>query len=250
MNRPRRHAVRPFAALAPNARWPLLAAVVAALLGGPVRADDEADAAEQRRQAIESAHQQAMRDCNARFVSSACLDAAAVQRRDALAEWRRQRALRDEERRRRRAADRLQSVERKNRETEARGLLAWPGPSVPARAARATASAPSTVDGAARAAIPLEAPPSRASRPAAAASAASGRSRPNGSDGRIDADADSRAAEFRRREQAAEAHRRAVQQRNAAQDARRAPGAGLPLPKDGSAADPQRPDPPGAGGIR
>ncbi len=245
MNLPRRPTERVAAAPGSGARWALLAALVAAALSAPARADDGTDAAEQRRLAIESAYQQASRDCKARFVSSACLDAAAVQRRDALAEWRRQRALRDDERRRLRAADRLQAVERKAREAEARRLMASPD----SAGRRLDASAPRSAPSASRAAIaPAATPPTTAGLPAAAASAASGRRRPERADGpQSRVEVARRVEAFRRREQAAQAHRQAVEQRNAARDARQPPAAGLPVPDAGAAADPPPPDRAGAG---
>ncbi len=172
-----------------------------------------------QRPAAETVYRQALHDCASQFQSSRCVEVAQAQRREALAEQRRQRVLLGDEQRQRRAAERLAVIERKAREADARVLMAWPhGPaaaSAPTPAAVWAASPEAASRPRRTAASPDRAPASTpALQPAAAPRS----------------DAQRRESGLHAREQAALEHRQALQQRNEARDARRPPSAGLPVP--------------------
>ena len=259
--------------------WPTLGllAVCRAAWAQPVPDDIAAQRAriQQQRQAVESRHAQALRDCEGRFALTACQDEAKATRRHQLEQLRHAQADLDDAWRRQRAKARLEAIEAKTRAAAA-GDKPRPGDAaqgldtmvLPGSAA--AGGQPRVASGTAAAAAPASAdlatsrPPVRQPRtrqvvrvppgaePAAsAAPGASGdqpaasparpteRARPAGpaADGsrptprpdRRSQDEQNRAA-FERRQAEAEAHARALRERNAAQDARRAPAASLPLP--------------------
>lgn len=97
----------------------LLAAAAGAAATDPPQADPRARLAEQRR-AIEAAHEQRVAECQRRFVVTACVDAAREQRRRELAPLREREMQLDAAERERRAAERREAVELKQREAASR----------------------------------------------------------------------------------------------------------------------------------
>lgn len=95
-----------------GAAWCLVAVAFAA------QADDRARIATEKR-AVEARHAEAQARCAERFAVNACLDDARAQRRQALAALRSQELALDEAERKRRAADRMQAIERKRAEAAA-----------------------------------------------------------------------------------------------------------------------------------
>lgn len=191
--------------------WSLGLALVLGCAGGAAVANAATDEAAERariaaeRAAVEQRFGAAQAACERRFVVTDCLDRARAERRQALDQLQRQTILLDDAKRRERAALRLQAIQRRDAETP-------PRKAAPAVAAPRAASAPAPGK-----------PPLRASSPAPAPSSAG------------DAD-QKRQAQFQRRQEAARLHELAVRQRNARQDAKRQPAAGLPVPGASAAA--------------
>lgn len=163
------------------------------------------------RQAVQARFAQAERDCASRFQATACLEAARAQRREALDRLRREESVLDEARRRQRAAERLAQVQRRQREQAAGELLGQP----PGRAAAAASNASAASNAAAASAAQPASRPVAATRPPVVADPG---------------EAERRRRAYQERLQQAEAHARALRQRNAARDAERPPAAPLPVP--------------------
>ncbi|MDT7835491.1 hypothetical protein [Aquabacterium sp. OR-4] len=181
----------------------------------------ERDRIGRERQAVQARFDQAQRDCAGRFQVNACLDGARAERRQALDRLHREQVVLDDARRRTRAAERLQGQQRRQREREAQAALA-------ASAGAAAASAPALRPGSA-ASAPARARDAAAPAPSTSASASASATA---------ARQVARAAAHQRRKQQAARHAEAVRQRNAEQDARQPPAAGLPIP-GGSAPAPR-----------
>ena len=164
------------------------------------------------RTAVETAFSARERECQTRFIVTSCVEKARLDRRDALAQLRRQDAVLDEAQRRQRAAQRVEAIRTKISNEEAR----QPKPSTRERGNLAPKPAPA-ITGKARHA-------DAASRALPAASEADRRG-PQGSN---------KAAAFEARKQASQAHRDAVARRNAQKSAK-AEKAALPLPSAASA---------------
>lgn len=162
---------------------------------------------------VEQRHGAAEAACQTRFRVTECLDAARVERRQSLDSLQRQSDLLDDARRRERAARRMQAIQR--RDAEAPPTRTAPAPALPA-ASVAPAPRPAAV------------PSTKPQRPAQRAPAASP----------VDTGARERQrqAQYQRRLEAARQHELAVQQRNARQEAKRKPAAGLPAPGASAAA--------------
>jgi len=186
----------------------LLAALVAQAWGQAASMDDAAErsriAAERR--AVQAGFESARAACEKRFVVTECLDAARADRRQALDRLQRQQVVLDEARRRARAAERQRDIE--TRATIADERDAQPLP--PVRVAASGVQPPRR--------------PNHAAPTQAAASASA------------DAQAQRRRVTFAQRQAAAREHQRAVDERNARQDAQHKPAAALPLPAPSSAA--------------
>ena len=185
----------------------LVWSLVVVLAGGAAVARAATDEAAERariaaeRAAVEQRFSAARAACETRFVVTDCLDRARADRRQSLDQLQRQVNLLDDAKRRERAALRLQAIQRRDAE-------------VPPRS-----TAPPVASAGAASARPPRADP----RPARAAPPASAPSSPGEADRQ-------RQAKFQRRQEAARLHELAVQQRNARQDAKREPAAGLPVP--------------------
>ena len=190
--------------------WRLVWLVAAATTTGMAAGQESDDAAERARIAAERRAVQVRFDsqraaCSGRFVVTDCLDAARAERRQALDQLQRQQAVLDEARRRERAARRQQAIETGAVSADARDAQ----PLLPPRVA-ASAATPA---------------PRRASAAAPANPAASAA-----------AQAQRRRVIYEQRQAAAREHQRAVEERNARQDALQKPAAALPLPAPASAA--------------
>ncbi len=185
---------------------PVLQAMAVACM--PVlAADDNAAAQRERiareRAAVERQAQAAQAACAQQFAVTACVDRVMADRRERLRQLDRERALLDDELRKRRAAERTARIEQRQVE------LAQEPPSAPVRTrSPAAASAPRGATSSAAA---------RASANEAAAS-------------QSEADAAERAAASARRAAQAEAHRNAVEKRNRERAAQHAPSPPLPQP--------------------
>ncbi|MBP6901839.1 MAG: hypothetical protein KBC73_17215 [Burkholderiaceae bacterium] len=187
--------------------WPLALLWPALVLAAGTVPDEAAERSriQAERQAVQTRFAQAERDCASRFQATACLEAARAQRREALDRLRREESVLDEARRRQRAAERLAQVQRRQREQAAGELLGQP----PGRAAAAASNA------AAASAAQSASRPAAATRPPVVADPG---------------EAERRRRAYQERLQQAEAHARALRQRNAARDAERPPAAPLPVP--------------------
>ena len=190
--------------------WRLVWLVVAATTTGMAAGQESDDAAERARIAAERRAVQVRFDsqraaCSGRFVVTDCLDAARAERRQALDQLQRQQAVLDEARRRERAARRQQAIETGAVSADARDAQ----PLLPPRVA-ASAATPA---------------PRRASAAAPANPSASAA-----------VQAQRRRVIYEQRQAAAREHQRAVEERNARQDALQKPAAALPLPAPASAA--------------
>ena len=185
-------------------RLVLLQALVVVCM--PVFAADENAAAQRARIAreravVERQAQAAQAACADRFAVTACVDRVMADRRERLRQLDRERALLDDELRKRRAAERTAQIEQRQIE------LGQEPPSAPARTrSPAAASAPRG---------PTSAAAARATANEAAAS-------------QSEADAAERAAASARRAALAEAHRSAVEKRNRERAAQHAPSPPLP----------------------
>ena len=213
------------------------------LAGAALAQTSAGDAAERERivrerAAAEARFQAARSDCEARFASTACLNAARAERRGAMEGLKREEVVLDTALRRQRAADRMRRIQDKVREADARppasALPVTPGHGPIEKKVRkpARAHAPpgrcrrrrvigactpgGREDGRPR---PATKP---APRPAAKAKAPSG-TPPDDAARRA-----ARRAAYERRQADAQARREAVAQRNAARAAKAKPAAPLP----------------------
>jgi len=175
---------------------PLLAAAAEPAAADPA-VERERIAAE--RAAAQVRYRQAMDACTALIAITACQDRARADRRQALERLDADQAALDERQRRERADARRAAIEQR-------------------RAARDLAPAASAAERGAPA--PTSSTPLFPARPEPAADRASAAAR-------HEADA---LARYRERQQRAQAHQLEVQRRNAEQDARHPPAAGLPVP--------------------
>jgi colicin import membrane protein len=148
--------------------------------------------------------------CASRFAVSACVAQVRDERRAALFQLDRQRALLDDAQRKRRAAERQERIQQRQdalaREDESRQP---PSGAAPARADSAAG-------------------PEAAGRPAA-------RGRNAAAAAEEQAAATRRAAASKRRAEEAEKHRKAVEQRNLERNSKKPPAAPLPVPAAGAA---------------
>lgn len=216
----------------------MLLAAAAAAAAGPAEAAAAAEHARiaAERQAVEARFARAQAECRQRFLVTDCLEAARAERRAALAPLQRQRMVLDDARRRERAAERLRAIQARARTLDTRAEA----PSAPLRRQprKAPAAAPTPAGAAAAAgsasaaaaAAPASAAALRQARPAAATPAR--RATPEKTEKSTAAaqQAQRQRDSQQQREQAALAHAEAVRQRNARQDAKRPPAAGLPVP--------------------
>lgn len=191
--------------------WSLLAGLAGVMPQATLAADEAAERARiaAERAAVEQQFSAAQAVCQGRFVVSDCLEAARAERRQALDRLQRQTNLLDDAKRRERAARRLQAIQQRDAETPPRKTAAAPAAS-----------------GAASAAAPVRGPRRASATTSASAPASAGAT----------ARQQQAQAQFQRRQEAARLHEEAVQQRNARQDAKRKPAAGLPVPGASSAA--------------
>jgi colicin import membrane protein len=196
-------------------RWLGLALM---LLAVPVVASSAADAAAQRERiareqaAVERDARAAQAACASQFAVTACVDGVRAERRRRLQALDRERAVLDDELRKRRAAERLEQI----RQRQAARDSEPPKVTVRTRAPAASVAAPSAPS-------PTRSPEAAlAARQAAAA--------------RADAEAAERAAAAARRASEAQAHRHAVEKRNQERARERKPAQPLPLPAASSAA--------------
>lgn len=214
--------------------WRWWVGQVLLLLAGAATAQvGPGDAAERERivrdrAAAQERFQSARSDCEARFATTACLDAARAERRGALERLKREEVVLDTALRRQRAADRMRRIQDKAREADARPpaavLPATPGRGPmekkvrqPARTPRAAASPsePQAATAAPRVGVPAPAAPvKRTAAPARRSDDAARR--------------EARRAAYERRQADLQAHREAVQRRNAERAARDKPAAPLP----------------------
>jgi hypothetical protein len=175
--------------------WPALLiglATAAFAEGDPAAIKNERARLTRERAAAEARFDAERRDCEQRFVVTACLDRAKAQRRATLDELARQRTVLDDIQRRERAAARQREVEKRQREAEVRATSA-PGLSTVVRPPREPAARPARASSAVIADRRLE---------------AAGQEAANRED-------------HERRLREAQAHREAVERRNAERAARR-----------------------------
>lgn len=195
-------------------RWPLCCWALAAVLLAPAAASAAPDETAVQLERITRERAQVQREaqaaqaaCAQQFAVTACVDRAKAERRQRLLQLDRERAVLDEAQRKRRAADRLAQLERR----EAVRVQQQPKITVRSRASAASAAAdPASVP----AATPL--PAAEPTRDSAAAAA--------------DAQAATRAAAAARRASDAATHRRTIEQRNLERAKQRPPAPPLPLP--------------------
>ena len=184
--------------------------LVLALVGAvaPLWAGDDQAAQRERiareRAAVMSEAEAAQAACARQFAVTACVDRVKAERRERLQSLNRERALLDEELRKRRAAQRLAQIEQRQAE----------------RAGQAPEAAVRTR------AAPASAPPLRAARSPDATLAAREAARAQG-----DVQAAQRAAAAARRASEAQSHSAEVEQRNRDRVKQRKPAAPLPTPQ-------------------
>jgi hypothetical protein len=168
--------------------------------------EDERARLREERAAIEARFRAEEAGCAGRFAVTACMDRARAGRREALAPVDRALAALEDAERRKRASERLQRIEAKQREAAERRPP--PAKVVPSpRRPPAAASAAALPDDAAPGAGPANRQPAL---------------RPSPRPGAADA--------YDRRQREAAAHREAVERRNEERAARRPPAAPLPAP--------------------
>jgi colicin import membrane protein len=209
--------------LAARPVWPLMISVgCAAALRGltllllltsvafcvPALAADDSAAAQRariarERAAVEREAQAAQAACAEQFAVTACVDRVKADRRERLRQLDHERALLDDELRKRRASERAAQIEQRQAE------LGQQPASTPAR------TRPPAADVAPKSPMPSAAAKAAANEAAAAQS---------------EADAAERAAASARRASEAEAHRIAVEKRNRDRAAQRTPSPPLPQP--------------------
>jgi len=188
-------------------------ATAASAEGDPASIKNERARLTRERAAAEARFDAERRDCEQRFVVTACLDRAKAQRRATMDELARHRTVLDDIQRRERAAARQREVEKRQREAEVRSASA-PGLSTVVRPPREPAA-----------------------RPARAASAVA-------ADRRLETAAQEVAnrEEHERRLRETQTHREVVERRNAERAARRpSAAAGLADPAPGSTGTTQAP---------
>jgi len=173
---------------------------------------------ERERALVERESQAAQAACASQFAVTACIDRAKAERRRRLQELDRQRAVLDDDARKRRAADRIERI----RQRQAGAADAQPSLTVRARTPAADAAdAVGPADGTASAGNGRP-----ATRPSAAASAAR-----EAAEAQAESNAAQRAAAAAGRASAAAAHRRAIEKRSEERKARKGrPAAPLPVP--------------------
>ncbi|HJV62166.1 MAG TPA: hypothetical protein VJ743_14555 [Albitalea sp.] len=166
------------------------------------------------RSQVQAAYEQRERECRQRFVVTSCIDAARRDRRQALERLRQQQELLDEAQRKQRAAQRIDDIRAKVSGEEAQQRDATAKARQRERERVAAASAPAS--------SPLRGP-----------EAGQGRVEPSsvlpGAKAHRSAEDEARhAAEYEKRQREAEAHRQAVERRNASR--RKPPAKPLPMP--------------------
>lgn len=188
-----------------------LVAVAAPALAGAALAPDNTQAERERiaaeRRTADAEFGAAQAACQGKFLLTPCLDAARETHRTALERQRRQLLLVDDAARRERSADRLRLLQRR---------AAEPAPST-GPAARSTRSPAQAASGAGPA-TSTTALRASARGPGTTASAAAAQA------------PQTQQADYQRRQQAIQAHRQAITDRNARQDALHPQAAGLPVP--------------------
>jgi hypothetical protein len=185
------------------------------------------DAAERQRIAaeqaeVEKAYATREAECRRRFIVTSCLDAARRDRREAVERLRQQEVVLDEAQRKQRAAQRIEEIrskvsadEAKRREAEARVQAREAKQQEQAARVEAAASAASAPSAAAAASAPVRARTPTTKRPV---------------------DAEKAAQAYEKRQQQAQEHRAAVEQRNAERAAKGKPSKPLPAPSGASGA--------------
>jgi colicin import membrane protein len=213
-------------------RWAVGLALM--LLGGAVSAQEgPGDAAERERilrdrAAAQERFEAARSDCEARFATTACLDAARAERRGSLERLKREEVVLDTALRRQRAADRMRRIQDKAREADARppaaALPSTPGRGPMEKKVRQPARTP-------RAAAAPADPQASAATPRAAVPAPAAPVKRSAAPARRSDDAARRVARrqaYERRQAELQSHREAVQRRNAERAAKAKPAAPLP----------------------
>ena len=194
-------------------RRPLAVLVLGCLCGGAPAADAQAERARIRaeRAQAEQRYVAAERDCNTRFVVTSCVEAARAQRRDALGRLRNEELVLDQAERRQRAAERAAAIHDKQAHEEA--------PRAAPRTPPPTASAPPSQ-------LLLRSHGARAAR----------------TEPRLAPEAEARnRAAYESRLREAQAHREAIERRNAERQAKaKKPALALPLPPTAAGSDATR----------
>lgn len=195
-------------ALSAPVRALLLLTVLGWAFAAPAAPANETQA--QERQRIQAERREANRrfqaaqsDCEQRFAVTTCLEDARSERRRVLDRLAREQAVLDDVQRRQRAAERLRAIQDKARQADEQA-----GARAPVRRVQRTPALPANA-----ASSPPAVPGTAPADPVAAQRQAERERR-----------------DYERRQQEAQAHREAVQQRNAARDAKKAPAAPLPIP--------------------
>ena len=175
------------------------------------------------RAAVEARFVERQAACQARFAVTDCVNQARSERREALAPLRRQTIALDDEQRQQRAARRLEEVRKKagSAQPQAREVRVRDAP-VPAREPDAVPSGEPAASAVREARHPPAPRPASVRKPRAAPSAADRQAQEAASASRLEA-----------RKQAAQAHREAVERRNAQRPVGDKRGAPLPLPASG-----------------
>jgi len=190
--------------------------LLAALLLGGVSAALAADALDlhferdrqrvaNERRRVDEAHAARVKACEAQFFVTSCIEQAKAERREALDRLTQQQAVIDDALRKQRVAERLERLQEKQQQAAQRRNAPAARPRVVRRGAEAAsaASAPEEAD----VALPARRPEG-----------------PSAAEQRRNAQA------YRQRQQAAAAHREAVEKRNAERAAAHKPAASLPVP--------------------
>jgi hypothetical protein len=185
------------------------------MAAGSTNDDIEMARIRRERQAVEARHAQAIAACRKEFAVSACMEKARDERRAALEPLRHEQQVVDDARRREKAAQRARSIEQ--RQADADDRTQNPAAHGPEKASAAPRKSSATAAAAGSSAPASAVPhPSRARQHDAKALTEAARL------------ASQRAAETKARRAEAELHRQEVLKRNAEQDRKRPPAAGLP----------------------
>ena len=194
-------------------RRPLAVLALVCLCGAALGADAQAERERIRteRAQAEQRFAQAERDCSTHFVVTSCVEAARAQRRDALSRLRNEELVLDQAERRQRAAERAAAIHDKQAHDEA--------PRVAPHTAPPAASAPP-------AQLHLRSHGARAAR----------------TEPRLSPEAEARnRAAYESRLREAQAHREAIERRNAERQAKaKKPALALPLPPTAAGSDSAR----------